>query len=256
MNEPLRRSIQAGALALVVASMTPAFADTDAISLSTESTGGYVHETVAPVIMSVHGSDADPLAPSVIVPGDELSGTLHVRNDGPSAAVLEAFIVDTTNGGPDNVALDDFFTGDVNVSAGSEKNSLVAWNNNSTPIEGTDYEGVKITETPLPQGEEVPITIALSFPADAISGNSAGDNATGPDGAPNDYAAGARSSRLDVFVRLKDSTPEARTVVASTGGVASTESSFLHSLPLIGAVSAFAIGGCALVARALIRKKQ
>lgn len=254
-----RRTTIHGAVALaalaVLATPSTALAapeTTDAIQLSTEHTGGFVSETTLPVIMSIHASDEDPMAPAVVVPGDTLEGTVSVKNVGPSDGVLTAYVVRADGTGPQAKDTDAWFTGDLqirtNTEDGEQTGSILDWGETNAEQIGADgLTGVQIAQVDLARGDTTDIDLATVFPEEAVSANSAGPSAK-PGGIPNDYAAGTRTASFDVHLVLAGDTNTGG-ARASTGGMA--QGMALVSAGVIGA------GALALIAAtAFLRNRK
>jgi len=111
------------------------------------------------------------LGTPVTVPGDSTSRTLLVRNDGPTAGVLRASIVD--------VELLDPHAPDTHHATGEDLGSfyddlVVGWGTGSASFADLGAEGVTtILEQDLAKGEELAITLSYALPAEARSGNRA-----------------------------------------------------------------------------------
>lgn len=170
----------------------------DAILMSVNG-GEYSSEATTPVLMTLEGKEQG--SSSVIVPGDVLEGSLTVKNNGESHGVLKAYLV-SDNESPDELRLDEWFNGDVMVSANGVSGPLISWapasqGGNATPIECTDVMGVKILDEKIKKNKTVDIDLSLEFDADAVSGNSAGSKK---------YTAGERSSELTLYLTLTGDT--------------------------------------------------
>ncbi|TNC17144.1 hypothetical protein FHE66_11935 [Georgenia sp. 311] len=111
------------------------------------------------------------LGTPVTVPGDSTSRTLLVRNDGPTAGLLRASIVDVELLDPD--------TPDTHHATGEDLGSfyddlVVGWGTGSASLTDLGTDGVTaILEQELAKGEELAITLSYALPADATSGNRA-----------------------------------------------------------------------------------
>ena len=167
----------------------------DAILMSVNG-DKYSSEATTPVLMTLDGKEQG--SSSVIVPGDVLEGSLTVKNNGESHGTLKAYLV-SNNDSPDELKIDEWFNGEVMVSANGVSGSLISWapasqGGKATPIECTDVMGVKILDEKIKKNKTVDIDLSLEFDADAVSGNSAGSE---------DYAAGERSSELTLYLTLE-----------------------------------------------------
>lgn len=170
----------------------------DAILMSVNG-DKYSSEATTPVLMTLEGKEQG--SSSVIVPGDVLKGSLTVKNNGESHGVLKAYLV-SDNESPDELKLDEWFNGDVMVSANGVSGPLISWapasqGGNATPVKCTDVMGVKILDEKIKKNKTVDIDLSLEFDADAVSGNSAGSD---------EYAAGERSSELTLYLTLTGDT--------------------------------------------------
>jgi len=111
------------------------------------------------------------LGTPVSVPGDSATRTLLVRNDGPTAGVLRASIVD--------VEILDPEAPDVHHADGVDQGSfyddlLVRWGTGSASFTELDAAGTtRVLEQRLAKGEEVAITLSYELPLEATSGNRA-----------------------------------------------------------------------------------
>jgi len=174
------RACAAGALALLAALTTGTGAHAayeDAISLSWDGTT-YTSVT----------SESFLGAP-VTVPGDSASRTVLVRNDGPTAGVLRASIVNVGRLDPDAPDVhhepehrdpdgSGAPTGDPYLGAGDQGNFyddlVVRWPGGSATFTELDAAGTtEVLEVELAKGEEVPLTLSYELPVDATSGNKA-----------------------------------------------------------------------------------
>lgn len=109
----------------------------------------------------------------VAVPGDSATRTLMVRNDGPSAGILNASIV--------NVKILDPHAPDVkdNGNGAEDQGNFyddlrLAWNGGSDNFTTlASRPETEIYEVEVARGRTVPITIDYQFPIEATSGNQA-----------------------------------------------------------------------------------
>lgn len=119
----------------------------------------------------------------VIVPGDQASRTLTVRNDGSAAGVLTATI------------------DDVELLEASEPDSfyddvMIEWDGGQASLAELDTNGeTRIAETTLGEGETTTVTIGYDFPVEAESGNVS--------------QSGERSGTFDVDLALEGQSPAA-----------------------------------------------
>ena len=157
-----RRAGVTGALALLLAATTTGTAQAaydDAIQLSWDG------ETYASVLSESF------LGEPVTVPGDSASRTVVVRNDGPTAGVLRASVVD--------VELLDPEASDTHHATGEDQGSfyddlVLHWPEGQATFTELAAAGTtQVLEVVLDQGEEVPLTLSYELPVDATSGNKA-----------------------------------------------------------------------------------
>lgn len=200
MKKILSKTLGISAIAALCLAPASAMAapNDDAILMSVNGEE-FVSETTDTIAMETITGLTNP----TIVPGDELFGTLGVQNNGESDGTLKAYIIDVENNGPDDISMDDWFTGDIQVSANGQSGSLVYWDaqngGEATTIPGTDYEGIQFLETYLAQGASTNVELSLEFPVEATSGNRAGGDG---------YGAGARSAEFDVYLTLEGDTDD------------------------------------------------
>lgn len=211
MKKPFNKTLRIGAVgalfSMLFASSATAAPIDDAILMSVNGSE-FSSETLTPVLMSLNPDT--PNEPSVIVPGDVLQGSLTVQNNGPDAGILTAYLIDIDNNGPDDLSMDDWFSGDVRIQANEQNGSLVYWDSSSEGgqaevISGTGHTGVQILEEDLAKNDTTEINLSVEFPAASVSGNSAGYNAS-PNGIPNDYSPGDRSSSFYLYLTLEGDT--------------------------------------------------
>lgn len=120
----------------------------------------------------------------VVVPGDQASRTLMVRNEGPSAGVLRVTITNVELLGGGSAAGDDDFYDDLTVHWNTGKASMTELSTNET---------TEVIERPLEEGETKELTIGYEFPLQAHSGNRA--------------EVGARSASFDVVLTIGGERP-------------------------------------------------
>ena len=122
----------------------------------------------------------------VVVPGDQDSSTLIVRNEGPTAGVLRATISNVQMGSVSRAADNDDFYDDLSVRWDSGQNSVTDLAaNGDTPV----------MRTRLEQGETAKLTIGYELPLEVTSGNRT--------------EVGKRSASFDVILTLGGELPEA-----------------------------------------------
>lgn len=211
MKKPFNKILRIGAVgalfSMLFASSATAAPIDDAILMSVNGSE-FSSETLTPVLMSLNPDT--PNEPSIIVPGDVLQGSLTVQNNGPDDGILNAYLIDINNNGPDDVSMDDWFSGDVQIRANEQEGSLIRWepiseNGEATSIPGTDYDGIQILEENLSKDDTTNINLSVEFPESSVSGNKAGFNAA-PNGIPNDYSPGERSSSFYLYLTLEGDT--------------------------------------------------
>lgn len=120
----------------------------------------------------------------VVVPGDQASRTLLVRNEGPSVGVLRASITNVELLSSGSAAGDDDFYNDLTVHWNTGQASMTELGAN---------EATEVIERPLEEGETTELTIGYEFPLEATSGNRA--------------EVGARSATFDVVLTLGGERP-------------------------------------------------
>lgn len=152
-----------------------------ALALLATAVGGAAAHAAVPYDESIHmswdgttytGVTAESfLGTPVTVPGDSVSRTVLVRNDGPMSGTLRASIV--------NVELLDPAAPDVHHATGADEGSLyddlvVRWPGGSASLTELDANGVTpVLEVELGKGGHVPVTVGYELPAEATSGNRA-----------------------------------------------------------------------------------
>ncbi|QDB79978.1 hypothetical protein FE251_11765 [Georgenia wutianyii] len=156
------RACLTGALTLLLAATTTGTAQAaydDVIQLSWDG------ETYASVLSESF------LGEPVTVPGDSASRTVVVRNDGPTAGVLRASVVD--------VELLDPESSDTHHATGEDQGSfyddlVLHWPDGEATFTELAAAGTTpVLEVVLDQGEEVPLALSYELPVDATSGNTA-----------------------------------------------------------------------------------
>lgn len=177
MHPPARRPASIASGAVLAAALTsipalPAAATTDeAIQLSWD--GSDYAATTTETFVGL----------PVVVPGDQASRTLTVRNDGPAAGVLTATI------------------DDVDLLEASEPDSfyddvMIEWDGGEASLAELEANGeTGIAETTLGEGETTTVTVGYDFPVEAESGNVS--------------QSGERSGTFDVHLALGGEPPEA-----------------------------------------------
>lgn len=182
------RTLGRAAAALVAAAalaLGPAHAAVAADELKTAWDGDTVHlawdgETYSTATESFIGLP-------VAVPGDRAFRRLVVTNDGSSAAVLRAWVVDVGIEGPDGAA--SRFFDDVAIDWSSASSSSSA---SLRTLAATDRTLVARVE--LEVGESTELTVGYEFPASSTAGNGALD--------------GDLSASFDVLLRLEGDTDD------------------------------------------------
>lgn len=170
-TRPLTRAIlgatAAGAATLALA--TTAAAEPVDYSESIALSWDGVHYTTS----TAHNFLGTPM----IVPGDASTGTLLVRNDGPTSGTLRASIVNVQILHPEapDVHHNPDHPGAQPDGEGNFYDDLaLSWEGGSASFTELDAGGrTEILQVDLEEGEQVPITLSYGFGVEATSGNRA-----------------------------------------------------------------------------------